>query len=376
MRIFLMCLGWWMAAAVWAAPIQVTDVVGRSITLEKPAQRFVISEGRYVFTLSILRPENPVAGLVGMMQPISWTYPELEQEIFERHPEAHDIVYFGRQDASSVSVERIIDLKPEVALFGVQDHGPGSSNAELLEQLEKAGIQVVFIDFRMQPLKNTVPSIRIMGQVLGAQDRAEAFIAFYESRWNQVADRVSGQVKTPADRPTVFLQAHAGRFDCCMGMADGMLGPFVEVAGGSNIADAVAPGPTSQHTMEFLLVENPDVWIGTGSGTPNDFAEQKNMLTLGPAVKPEMATASLRRYLSGDSFQALSAVSAARAYGIWHDFYNSPLNVVALEAFAKWIHPPLFQDLDPQQTMLQIYQQFLPFSWHGTATSSLKSSTE
>ena len=350
-----------------AEPITVTDLVGRTVTLQQPAQRFVISEGRYVLTLGLLRPENPVKGLVGMMQPISWAYPDLERQVFEAHPEAKNIALFGKQDASSVSVEKIIDLKPELAIFGIQDHGPGSKNAELLMQLENAGIKVVFIDFRMQPLTNTVPSLKLMGKVLAAEDRVQAYLDFYQEKYNQI----TAAVKNVSNKPSVFLQAHAGRFPCCVAMADGMLGPFVELAGGTNIADAVAPGPVSRHTMEFLLDKNPDVWIGTASGTRADFDAKKNMLSLGPGLNQNEARASLAAFLEPKEYQAMSAVAEGRAYGIWHDFYNSPLNIVALEAFAKWIHPERFPDADPEATVATLFSTYLPYEWRGTATVSL-----
>ncbi len=145
------CLFWVFSGVVAAAPVEFTDLAGRKITLSQPAQRFVISEGRYVLALSLLRPENPVAGLVGMMQPVSWTYPDLEQQLTERFPESKKIALYGHQDRTSVSVEKLIDLKPEVAIFGLHDHGPGTENAELLQQLDKAGITPVFIDFRLDP---------------------------------------------------------------------------------------------------------------------------------------------------------------------------------------------------------------------------------
>jgi iron complex transport system substrate-binding protein len=356
----------WMSWAA-AAPIQITDIAGRTVTLAQPAQRFVISEGRYVLTLSLLRPDNPVQGLVGMMQPVSWTYPDLEAQLHAKFPAAKDIALFGHQDQSSVSVEKIIDLKPQVAIFGVHDHGPGTQNAELLQQLEKAGIQIVFIDFRLDPLRNTVPSVRILGQVLGAENQAEKFIDFYQQRRAAIAKRLD----SVEEKPTVFLQAHAGRFDCCVGMADGMLGPFVAAAGGRNIADAVAPGPTSKHTLEFLLLENPDVWIGTASGTAADVQDGKEWVALGPGMTDESARRSLQRYLSAVEFQAMDAVRTGRAHAIWHDFYNSPLNIVALEAFTRWIHPRTFADLDPEHTLRTLFEAFTPFAWQGVATVNL-----
>lgn len=368
-RILLLSLGLLIAPFVKAA-IEITDLAGRQVQLEKPAERFVISEGRYVLTLSLLRPEHPVQGLVGMMQPVSWTDPVLQQQLYELFPEARNIALFGHKERSSVSVEKIIDLKPELAIFGVQDHGPGTRNAELLQQLEKAGIKIVYIDFRLNPLANTVPSIKVLGQVLGAEQRAETLIEFYQQRRAAVSEAIAGA----NTRPRVFLQAHAGRFECCVAMADGMLGPFVKAAGGINIADAVAPGPTAKHTMEYLLVENPDVFIATASGTAEDLQTGKPWVALGPGVSEQQARKSLQDYVEGDAFQALDAVSKHRTYAIWHEFYNSPFNIVVLEAFAKWLHPERLPQLDPEQTQKILYEKFTPFRWQGTATVSLSGS--
>lgn len=343
------------------AEIRFTDVAGREVVLSQPAQRFVISEGRYVLTLALVR-DNPVQGLVGMMQPIGWTYPALEQQVFERYPAARDIALFGMREAGSVSAEKIIELKPDVAIFGVQDHGPGPHQQALLQTLQAAGIAVVFIDFRLDPLHNTTRSIAVLGQVFGTTARAQRYVDQYESRRALIAQRLA----TVNARPRVFLQAHAGRFDCCLAMARGMLGPFVGTAGGLNIAEAAAAGPTSQHTPEYLLVENPAVWIGTASGTLDDLNQGSTVVTLGAGLSAEAAQHSLNRYLAAPEFQALDAVKTGRAHALWHDFYNSPLNIVALEVMARWIHPQTFADLDPARTLREIEQQFLPFSLAGT----------
>lgn len=348
------------------AEIRFTDIAGREVVLAQPAQRFVLSEGRYVLALALVR-ENPVQGLVGMMQRIGWTYPDLERQVFAQYPAAADIALFGSRDSTSVSVERIIDLKPDVAIFGIQDHGPGAENRELLKQLDAAGIKVVFIDFRMDPLRNTTRSLLILGQVFGSEQRAQAYVDFYNARRQQIDTRLAGV----SHRPRVFLQAHPGRFDCCMAMAAGMLGPFVGAAGGVNIAAVNAVGPTSEHTAEYLLQENPEVWIGTASGTLEDFTAGKNIVALGAGLSPAMAQQSLQRYLAAPEFQALDAVRNGRAHALWHDFYNSPLNIVALEALARWLHPQRFADLDAAQTLADIDHRFLPFELNGTFVVSL-----
>lgn len=351
-----------VAVPAWAEPIKVTDMAGRNLTIERPVERFVISEGRYISLMALLRPEAPVEGLVGMMSRYGHTQPELERQLFQDVPEARDIALFGNRGAESVSVEQIIDLRPQVAVFGLGDHGPGTENGELIAQLEAAGVTVIFIDFRLDPLNNTLPSIELLARVFGAEERAADYTAFYRERRTRI-ERVVAETDR---RPGVFLQAHPGRFPCCWAMADGMLGPFVEVAGGRNISDAVAPGPTAQHTAEFLLTQNPEVWIGTASGTLSEHQSDKDPVGLGAGFTPEMARDSLDSYLAKPEFQALDAVREGRAHSVWHNFYNSPFNIVVLEAFAHWIHPERFAELDPQATLQQIYESYLPFELEGT----------
>ena len=55
-----------------------------------------------------------------------------------------------------------------------------------------------------------------------------------------------------------------------------------------------------------------------------------------------------------------AAVRAGRAHGLWHNFYDAPTNILAIEAMAKWFYPERFADVDPQATMAEINQRFLP----------------
>lgn len=349
------------------AGLTVTDIADRQVTLEAPVERFVISEGRYVTTLALLQPEAPLAGVVGMMSPIAYSNPTLEAYLFKHYPEARDIPLFGRQDENSVSVEKIIDLAPQLAIFGIQDHGPGTRNAELIGQLTQAGIPIVFIDFRLDPLNHTLPSLKLLGQVLGKSKQVSAYIDFYREKREKI--RKIGERQE--ENPSVFLQAHAGRMGCCRAMADGMLGPFISVVGGKNIADAVAAGPTSMHTAEFLLTQNPDVWVGTASGTFDEYRSGKSPVAAGPGVSALDAKKSLQRFLQQPTFTPLSAVTEGRAHSLWHDLYNSPLNIIALEALAVWIHPKAFADLDVKQTIDDIHQRFLQWPVMGAYAASL-----
>ena len=347
-------------------PITVEDVTGRTVTIEKPVERIIIGEGRYLAWLGIFERESPVKRVVGMLNDLY--HSPFRTALLQKFPEYKNIEIYGEQSAESVSAEKMISLKPDLAIFGLADHGPTARNKELISLLEKAGVKVVFIDFRMNPLKNTLPSLSMLAKVLGREKEGQIYIDYYQSKLDLIKERLK---TVKGKKPTAFLQAHPGRFDCCLGMADGMLGPYLEFVGAENISSKIAPGPTAMHTMEFLLSKNPDIWIGTASGTLKEFKAGKSMILLGPGVTMELAQSSLKRAVGSKAMQNLNAVKTGRAHGIWHSLYNSPFNIVAVVAFAKWVHPELFKDLSTQEIMQDINKQFLPFPLEGVYAVSL-----
>jgi iron complex transport system substrate-binding protein len=362
-----------LLAGLPAMALEITDILGRRIVLDRPAQRIVLGEGRYLETLAILEPDNPARRVVGMSGGIGGLDPALLRQLRARWPEIDRIAIFGREGAESVSAEKIVTLEPDVAIFGTQDHGPNASSTELRRQLEASGTKIVFIDFRQDPLKNTARSIEILGQVLGAEQRAAEFVAFYEARKRRVAERVAAL--PAAARPAVFLQAHVGRMECCVGMARGMLGPMVGFAGGRNVSAEVLDVPTGRHTLEFLLSRRIDVFVGTASGLPGEFEQGRAIIVLGGDVSPALAHASIERALGEPGLRGVDAVAAGRAHAIWHSFYNSPHNLYVIERFAKWFHPKLFTDLDPEATLREQYARFTPFRVEGTFAVSLREGT-
>ena len=38
-------------------------------------------------------------------------------------------------------------------------------------------------------------------------------------------------------------------------------------------------------------------------------------------------------------------------HAAWHQFYGNPYDFVAIQQFAKWFHPDLFADLDPEEDL-------------------------
>jgi iron complex transport system substrate-binding protein len=95
-------------------------------------------------------------------------------------------------------------------------------------------------------------------------------------------------------------------------------------------------------------------------------------VALGADVQPELARETLVRATSRPGIADLDAVRSGRAHAIWHHFYNSSFNFAAVQAFAKWFHPALFADVDPDETLRTLYRRFQPVAAAGTYWIDLK----
>jgi len=339
---------------------QVTDLAGRVVTVPDHPKRVLLGEGRFVFAMALLDRKDPVARVVGwqgelkQQDPYSWT------QLVKRYPKAADVPLIGKTSEASVSPEKIVSLQPDVAVFSLSGHGPGRNNP-MIAALQAAGIPILFIDFRQHPVENTVPSMRILGQALDRQAEADAYIAFYEdhlARVRKIVDPVP-----QAERPRVFVEMLAGVWPaCCHTTGNGSFGDLLKTAGGVNVAAPVLPGAIGDVSLEFLLDAKPDVYIATGSrsepGRPG--------LLVGPGAAAAISADSLSTLLGRDGIRDLDAVKQHRAYGIWHAFYNSPYNVVAIEAMTKWLYPERAATLDPQASLDALYRQFLDVDNAGT----------
>lgn len=227
---------------------------------------------------------------------------------------------------------------------------------------------VIYVDLRIDLLNNTVPSVRLLGEVLNRQQRAEQFITFYQQHMAVVQQRLAGY---QGPKPKVMLHLHLGRRDtCCTTAAYGNLGDLLTFAGGDNIANASVKGVYGELNPETILSANPDVYLATGMAGSQ--GKRLSDLRLGPQVSPQEAADSFRRLIAKQPMLTnLQAVKNHRAWSVWHNFYLSPYHVVLVEMFAKAFYPDLFADINPQQTFQQLYQQFLPLPFSGTYWSQL-----
>ena len=353
-----------LAGQVTAASArELIDLAGRTVTVPDHVDRIILGEGRFLPALAIVEPDDPVALLAGIMSDLQMLDPATYGQYAERFPALRDVPAIGRSTADSFSLEQAISLAPQVAIFGTSGgHGPNPRNKALIDTLEAAGIAIVFVDFREQPFRNTPRSIALLGELLGHSERAAAFNAEYQAQ----VDALNARLARVAIQPDVFLESRVGLHDqCCETMGSKMLGRFITMAGGRNIAEDIVPGVVGTVSVEYLLEAQPDHYIATAIGSATSADPQDGRVILGGGADPEQARASLRQVMQRPGLDQLGAVRQNRVHSIWHHFYNSPFNIAAVQALAKWLHPEAMADVSPDAVLAKFYDEFQPVALAG-----------
>lgn len=339
-----------LVAPACAEPITLTDIAGRTVVLDEPAKRIVLVEARQVLALSLVDPD--FAGKI-----VGWAnLDQLDAPLYRAYVDAFP--HLGQvpdvtQDATA-SAELVIAAAPDLVILS--GGGISEDQAALIAVLESAGIGALYIDFRADPWNHTIPSLELLGAALGTSEQAGAFIDFYRRHRDAVIDAV--QTANPR-RPDVFMFMQASVDNELMAPGKANLGSFVEAVGGHNIGADVVPGMFGALNPEYLLTTDPAIVIGTGG----PWFRPDQGITAGPGTDAQTLQAGLTTFMGLPTVKDLTAVKSGRAYALWHNFHNCPLNVVALEVLAKWIQPALFEDLDPQATVDEINATYLPVAF-------------
>lgn len=341
------------ATPVVAQRIAFRDVSGRDVVLDGPARRIAIDDGRYLIALSLLLPD-PVSVLAGWPHDVNRIGDQTYERYVAKFPAIARIARVS-SSAGDFSLEQTLAARPEVAIFSL-GQGP---TPDQVQRIERAGIKVVFIDFFTRPFENLEPSLEILGRVVGQAGRANAFIEFRQSRMTRIAETLRTSSGTA---PTVFFEAHAGiSADCCNSPGRGNIGDYITFAGGRNIGADVLPGAIGKLSLEYILSRDPTVYIATGG----PHLERTGGLVIGPGYTEARARAALTSMTGRRGIAQLTAVRRGRVHGLSHQLLNSPLDILAVEALAKWIRPELFADLSPEATMAEINERFLAVPLEG-----------
>lgn len=364
-------------SAVFGSPVlaaEVIDITGRKVEIDLPAKRVLVGEARQIHTIAALTGDHLLDRIVGWRDDFFTKDPDSYEAYAERFPALATLPRFGYVANSTFDLEAAIMLAPDVITLNIESQKVAVESG-MEAKAAAAGIAIVYVDFRVDAAKNTENSIRILGQVFGADDRAEDLIAYRREQLARVTDRLAKVADLV--RPKVFIERAPGNDaenGCCRSFGPYNFGEMVEQAGGHNIAADVIKTTFGDINLEQLIIEDPDLYIATGS---NWAAESKTnrFVHVGRGADPAAAKAKLKTLMERTGFPELKAVKTGNVHAVWHQFYGVPYEFVAVQQFAKWFHPDLFADLDAEATFRDLHERFLPVPYKSGYFASLNEET-
>jgi iron complex transport system substrate-binding protein len=337
------------------------DLKDRPIKPLPAGGKISIDDGRYLIALALIHPD-PVSLLAAWGGDVNRISPEMFAAFVEKSPALKTLPKIPRS-GEPFNLEAVLAAKPATAVVSM-DSGPSDEQAA---QLEAAGVPAAFIDFFNHPFQNQARSLALLGALIGRSEQAQAFNAFKKARLDAIAAKVA---TVPLERrPTVFLEPHAMITpDCCNSPGKGNVGDYIDFVGGRNIGADVLKQPSGKLNLEYVIQRDPDVYIATGG----PHMKKAGGFVVGPGFTSEQSQEGLGRVAGRRGISTLKAVREGRAHGLSHQLINSPIDVVAVEVMARWIHPELFADLNPRATLDEINNRFLAVPYRGDYWADLR----
>jgi iron complex transport system substrate-binding protein len=309
--------------------LTLVDSADRIVTVNKPVERIVFTHHATAEGISILGAQDRVVG-----REYTIPSPELFPELMECDP------VDGPMGTYNVDFEKVFELDPDIFLTAFI---PLPGFEDVVATLEPE-IPVVALNF-FEP-HTMVENTRKLRYVLNTEKKGEAFIAFHEGVVNDIAEKTAGLSED--DKPQVFLMlpewtpGQLNTFNDKLPLAIYLF----EITGAINIA-ADLPGPggwVQEVDPEWLAEQNPDTVMAQIFGSFGYGIDDNSV-----------ATAKREEIMAMDAFAGSDAVLNDSVYLYHCDFITTPRFVVGVASWAKWFHPELFSELDPQD----IHQEYL-----------------
>lgn len=357
------------SVALAGETVKIKDITGREVEVSVPVERVILGEGRQIYFTAALDTEKPFGRVVGWRDDFKKADLDGYNIYLQKFPEMEKIPTFGGMKDGTFDIEQAVALKPDVIIMNTEAKS-ATEESGYIEKLAAVGIPLVYIDFREKPMENTDDSMRIIGKLFGKEERAEDFVKFHDEQIAKVTDVLAKQ--SDLKKPVVFMERAGGYSDdCCMSFGNENFGKMVELAGGINMAKDIIPGTFGTVNPEQIIASNPDQVIVTGSNWEL-YVPGGKWVGVGPGADKAEAARKLSELMKRPGFTDIKAAKDGNVHAIWHQFYNSPYQFVAVQQIAKWLHPDLFKDVDAEATFKEMHERFLPVEYHSGYFASLK----
>lgn len=336
------------AAVPAAKAVTITDMTGRTVTIQSPVKTYALStfdlidfviplKGRQAFDM--LAGVGDSGGKAAYDRMYGPMFPGLTQRlaIISAHNAPFDL-------------EAILAKKPDVLIVNsaMQAH---MHALDIEPQLTAAGIALVLVHIPGKAADQSVQeALQLFGQIFGEPEKAREVAGFIHK---QFADLQARLPRNKQPKPLVYYEKSgtAETFGPSSLSHSPGWGALIKLAGGDNMADKAAGGKKIGGFValdpEFVIRANPDYILLSGV---ND---------LGMAGGPKTAGTVRFDLIKRPGWTELKAVRTKNVYEYQHELQRSVCLFYPALSLAKLFYPDEFQDVDPEGRLAEFYDRFM-----------------
>ncbi|PWR75983.1 ABC transporter substrate-binding protein [Methanospirillum stamsii] len=324
--------------------VTIIDDWGRTVTLDKPAERIAFSHTATADGILLAGGWDKVVGREGSLTDPD-TYPNLDSiPAIDVNGQCFDLDF-----------EKITEIHPDLVILQ-KYYSQKEGFDEIASKLEP-DIPVIGLDF-LDP--ESAESIKKLGILLGTSDVADEYVNFHDDVIKKIKEKTQGL--SDDEKPNVFIDGGGMGTEqiSTYGKEASFWEKMCEVAGGKNVASSLSGDYVTSLDMEWLLEQDIDSIMAQAyyeKGKPSGSGESKSFgyKASDPSHAEEEAESILNDVKNLDVYSNTDAVKNNNVHLQYWELACTPKAFIGTAYLAKWLHPDLFTDLDPEQ----IHQEYL-----------------
>ncbi len=313
--------------------ITVTDALGRTVEVPKSPEHVICSGSGALRYLTYLEAHDRIVAVDSI---------ETEGSKFDARPYAianpqfKEYPVFGEFRGND-DPEKILALDPQPQVIFKMYSTSGYDPAELQK---KTGIPVIALNYgdMVNNRADMYNSLRIMGEVMGKEDRSEELIAFFDST---IADLKERTADVPEEeKTTCYVGGIALSGPHGFQSTEPTYPPFL-FTNAKNVAYDPMNLTTAEVSKESILGWDPEVIFVDLSTTQS-----------------EDKSSALYQLQNDVSYKKLTAVQKGEVYGVLpYNLYAQNQGSVLADAYfaGKLLYPDRFEDVNLENKTIEIY---------------------
>ena len=308
--------------------LTIVDTADRTVTVKKPLERIIVFTPGSLETIRSLKATDIIVGVSEFMT---------ADEIF--FPEFSDYPNVGGKD-SPPDTEAVLSLEPDAVFLYEAGH------EDFQDQLEAADLDIAVIRLNFfSPGDVFVEETKKLGYMLGRVEESEEFIDFYGGWLGTIGERV--EKLSDEDEPKVYFELFRP-YIAPTKMSN--FGKKLVMAGGCNIFGDEPAGAWGSLTVdpEAVIDRDPEIIVRVAHWDVGGYALDSEDTAVLSDIRDEI--------MDRPELAHVSAVKNGKVCIITDHIIGGPArHFIGIGYLAKWLHPELFDDLDPKA----IHQEYI-----------------